>query len=99
MSGRIKWKKALFSTLAVGIIGWSIYGVYHTVNAYYNIQQSQTSSDTLTSDATVVKNNPDSSGSFCNPLGYANCRGCTSLLYQQNIETLPGADIQIERLN
>jgi hypothetical protein len=99
MFSLIKWKKVLFSTLAIGIISWSIHGIYHTANAYENIRQSQTSSDTLTSNSTYGQDSPAPDGAFCNPHGCVGCRGCASLLYQQNIEALPSSDVRVVQID
>jgi hypothetical protein len=97
MSALIKWKKALPLAVAAGIMCLSAYGIYHTVNAYTDITQSQAPDDSSTLQVSP-ENNLIPGGTVCNPLGCAACGGCTTLLYQENIETLPDSYLQVEQI-
>ena len=97
MNKLTKWKKAVYLTSAIGIIGLSTYGIHKTVSAYNDFNQHQTVEYALTTDIPSDKSNLVP-GSACNPYGCAGCSGCVSLQYQQSIEVLPGSDTEIEQV-
>jgi hypothetical protein len=96
MSAVLKWKKALPLAVTAGIMCLSAYGIYHTVNVYSDITQSQTPDNSQVMQTSSPDNNLVPVGTVCNPLGCAACGGCTTLLYQENIDTLPDYVVQIE---
>jgi len=89
----MKWRPAVYSIFAVGIVGFSAYGIMHTVNAYKDINQSVTTENSMIVTSSDTGDNLISGG--CSPYGCAACAGCVKLQYQQNIETLPSSATQI----
>jgi hypothetical protein len=92
-----KWGKTISLAVAVGIVCLSAYGIYHTVNAYSDITQAQTLDNSSNLQVSPV-NSVIPGGTVCNPLGCAACGGCAGLLYQENIQTLPDSDLQLEQI-
>jgi len=92
-----KWKKAVYLTSAIGIIGLSTYGIQKTVSAYSEFNQHQTVEYSFTSDTSSDKINLVP-GTVCSPYGCAGCSGCVSLQYQQSVEVLPGSATRIEQV-
>jgi hypothetical protein len=92
-----KWQRSISVAMAVGIICLSAFGIYRTVNAYTDITQSQAPDDSSTLQVSP-ENNLIPGGAVCNPLGCAACAGCTGLLYQETIETLPDSVLRLEQI-
>ena len=87
------WCTPFYLVLAVGIVGFSAYGIYHTARALDDIRQSPAviSSASDYSNVTAV-----TGGSACHPLGCAACGACSYLQQQVNIENLPDSSVQIQ---
>ncbi len=99
MSKITKWKNIVFLSFTVVTMGFLAYGIYHTANAFNNIKQSHTITDTLVSSPSSTGDSLDSSGTFCNPYGCAGCGGCVSLQYKQDVEAIPGFTTQIKQVD
>jgi len=84
-----KWKKALFFSAALGIIGLSTYGIYNTASAYGEFSQSQNSGYCLPVNSSSESTDPFPCGASCYPDGCAGCSGCAGVQYQQNTEVVP----------
>jgi hypothetical protein len=87
-----KWQKSISVAMAVGIVCFSAFGIYRTVNAYSDITQPAAPDDSSTLQVSP-ENNLIPGSAVCNPLGCAACGGCSGLLYQENIQTLPDSDL------
>lgn len=90
------FKKPLYLASAIGIIGFSVYGIYNTVHAYDDINQSQTTDYTTSADNSTAAQYDGSS--FCHPLGCAACSGCINQVNQQSIESIPDSTVQLEQI-
>ena len=97
MNKLAKWKKAVYLTSAIGIIGLSTYGIQKTVSAYSELNQHQTVEYSLTSDLPSDKAGLGP-GTVCSPYGCAGCSGCVSVQYQQSVEVLPDSATRIEQV-
>jgi len=90
----LKWKKTLPLAVAAGVMCLSAYGIYHTADAYSDLQAP---GDTLITEASSG-DGLTPGGTVCNPLGCAACAGCTDLLYQETIEAQPDSGVQLEQI-
>jgi hypothetical protein len=83
-----KRQKALYMALAAGIIGFSTYGIFHTVQSI-NDEKDLNKVYAVTSESSPNGGTIMLSDGMCNPLGCTACGGC-GLEYSQNIETPTG---------
>ena len=84
-----KIKKTLLVSSVIGIVGLAFYGVSNTINAFKDNQELNSSGDASLSINTTAYNGDDENGNtFCSPYGCSACDGCTSLVYQENIDDL-----------
>jgi hypothetical protein len=97
MSALMKWKKVIYLVFAAGIIGFAVYGIYHTAYAFNDLKQSTNTGGVLISNPPSDDGSLIPGGPLCNPAGCAGCTGCVKVVYGQNIEVLTGSTIQIEQ--
>jgi hypothetical protein len=87
-----KGQKAIYSLAALGILGFSAYGITNTVKAANDVSVLNTAEQAAITTQAQGSLTPE--GSFCNPYGCAACSGCVSLQYQQSVETSPAASAE-----
>jgi len=76
-----RYKKAVFTALAVGAIGFAAAGVLNTVQSYNDVAQAAEITTGQDAGAGLI-----SSGSGCSPLGCAACGLCSlGQQYQQSV--------------
>jgi hypothetical protein len=85
-------QKALYSLAALGILGFSVYGIANTVKAANDVSALNAAGQAAVTAQVQGSLTPD--GPFCNPYGCAACAGCVSLQYQQKVETAPSASLE-----
>jgi hypothetical protein len=85
-------QKALYSLAALGILGFSVYGIANTVKAANDISSFNAAEQAAVTAQAQGSLTPG--GTFCNPYGCAACAGCVSLQYQQKVETAPSASVE-----
>ena len=94
MATLMKWRKTMYTVLALGVAGLAVYGVLHTIRAYKDISQTQTAAYTTSADDATNVLTPG--GTLCTYYGCAGCSGCVYKQYQQIIETVPGPIVSTE---
>lgn len=94
----LKWKKGLHLAFAAGIIGLATYGIYHTICSFDNLPQEQSISYAPVSGWSCDGNTPVPDDSSCYPYLCAQCAGCVQVQYEQNVEIIPLATLQIDRI-
>jgi hypothetical protein len=88
----IKGQKAMVWLAALGILGFSAYGITSTVKAAEQANVQNAAEQTIL--ATQAQGSLTPGGTICNPYGCAACAGCINLQYQQTVETLPSASTE-----
>jgi hypothetical protein len=94
MTGQTKWKNALLAALALGAIGISTYGVYHTSCAYDSLQNGPN-----TAVETSSSQKGTTGGTLCSLYGCTGCSGCANGSSIKNIEIMPDSATEIARIN
>ena len=85
-------KKAFYSLAAIGIMLFSVYGITNIIKAAGELPSDSVTDNTAIAAQTPGSYNPN--GSLCPAGGCAACAGCSSVQYQQNVETLPSASAE-----
>jgi hypothetical protein len=93
---KFKGQKALYTALAAGIIGFAIYGVFHTVQSISD-EKDQNKVYAVTPESSPNGGTIMVSDGICNPLGCAACGGC-GLEYSQTVKIPTGDTGQGEEL-
>ncbi len=92
--GLTKKSKLLLLAIALGIGGFSAYGIYNTVRAYGDITSLQNNDHTLTMSLSLTPNQVTLEGPLCPPSCGLACAGCVSQLYRQRFDVLPYSTVR-----
>jgi hypothetical protein len=95
MLNALKWKKRMDLAVAVGIVGFSAYGIYHFARSVKDTQQAQAANLIAASGTSSQNSIPGPGGTLCNPDGCAGCPGCSTVAYEQNVATASDSTAEI----